>query len=84
MGSWNYRVMRHSYQVQDGTKEYWFVLHQVSYDERGEIRYWTTPEDRGDYPYGDTEAELQNDVREMVKAFDLPVLDYTTGKEIDG
>jgi hypothetical protein len=88
MGHWNYRVMRHSYQGQDQKEEHYFVLHQAYYTDDGEVEYWSAPSDaaelRGDYPFGETEVELQNDVRMMLKAFDLPVLDYATGKEIDG
>jgi hypothetical protein len=94
MGHWNYRVMRHSHQGQDQKEEHFFVLHQVYYTDDGEVEYWTShtgpeaiqsgEEERGDYPFGETEVELQNDVRMMLKAFDLPVLDYATGKEIDG
>jgi hypothetical protein len=81
MGQWNYRVMRHTHREE----EHFFVLHQVYYCENGEVDCWTIHEiERGDYPFGETETELQNDIGMMLQAFDLPVLDFGTGKEIDG
>ena len=76
MTTWNYRVMTRA--LPDGVHTY--AIHEVYYDDLGLVETWT---EAPDGPMGDTLAELRSDHRMMAEAFELPVLDYETGKEVE-
>jgi hypothetical protein len=76
---WNYRVVRKSYNTNDGETHQMFGIHEVYYDDFGEVKYITTkPLDA----YGDTPEELQEDLKEMLKAFDKPILEFNKDKSV--
>ncbi len=65
---WNYRVMRHI--ERDGST--WLALHEVRYDAAGQPTTWTEDEAS---PGGETLDDVRADLRHMLAALDLPVLD---------
>jgi len=79
MTTWNYRVLRRV--GGSGTTHYFtYAVHEVYYDDLGIVETWT---EAPDGPLGDTLADLRADHRMMAEAFELPVLDYETGKEVE-
>ncbi len=60
--SWNYRVMRHEkinsdieVELLESPSFVWFEVHEVYYDEKGEVKSWSVD---GMAPYGETVDEL--------------------------
>ena len=80
MTTWNYRVLRRI-GGEGMTHYYMFAVHEVYYDDLGFVDGWT---EMPDAPFGDTLDELRADYRMMAEALELPVLDYETGKEVEG
>lgn len=68
--SWNYRVIKH--EKLDGS---WFSIHEVYYDDDGNP--WACTEDPAS-PFGETEEELRAGAAMMMKAFEKPVLNYSS------
>lgn len=68
---WNHRVMVH----EDGL----YGIHEVYYESEGTAVGWTYG---AISPGGETLEELQAEYEQMASAFDKPVLDSKTGKEI--
>lgn len=67
--SWNYRVIKRTHD----TGETWYQMHEVYYNDAGEITGMTiSPID----PAGVTMEELRESLDWMYKALDKPVLDY--------
>ena len=54
-------------------EEYWYGIHEVYYDEVGEVDGWTADEIQ---PFGETPEELKQCFELMSLAFDKEVLDY--------
>ena len=84
MNTWNYRVMKHKINldglsdkmkelVTNHEEEYWYGIHEVYYNEAGEVDGWTENEIQ---PFGETPEELKQCFELMSLAFDKLVLDY--------
>ena len=79
---WNYRVMRRYYPDQDGS--YHDAIHEVHYDEIGEVVTWTVnPVTVVSEVEEDGNSKLNEMLLDMFKAWEKPTLDYETGKEIN-
>ena len=76
MRFWTHRVMRRKIKG-----EYFYGIHEVHFDTPEKIEGWTEEEMA---PCGDSLNELKDAVKFFRKALDEPVLDYETGKAIDG
>jgi hypothetical protein len=64
--TWEYRIIKHD--TDEGT---YFAVHEVFYDESGEIKGWTeNPVSFG----GDSEKELHRTLQTMIKDCKKPVL----------
>ena len=74
--TWNYRVIRHK--EPDG--EYYYQVHEVYYDNQGEINGWST---NASIVYGDSYQDLRHDMLMHRKAFDKPVLEEFEGKLLE-
>ena len=57
--------------------EIFYMIHEVFYD--GKKTGWT---ECGMRPCGETIKDLKQDLKWMLKAFEAPILDSKTGKEI--
>jgi hypothetical protein len=66
---WNYRVMRH---IEPDGRE-WLAIHEVRYDAAGEPKGWTEEEAS---PGGETLDDVRADLKHMLAALELPVLDF--------
>ncbi len=67
--AWNYRIVIKT--TEDG--DHYYGIHEVYYNEAGLADNCTeTPCD----PFGETRAELQDNVNQMAEAFTMPVLHY--------
>lgn len=83
MGYWNHRVMRRTY-ISGGEEEVIDSIHEVYYDDDGNVRNWTQ-DDRGPtfYPNEDDgETSILDDIKRFERATTMPILDFETGKEI--
>lgn len=70
--SWNYRIIK-TRLPENEIEEYSFGIHEVYYNDSGEIQSCTVnPVD----PYGTSEEELRECLRMMTEALDKPVLDF--------
>lgn len=79
---WNYRVVKKIVEVKTevGPKEYVeFAIHEAYYNPDGSLHSLT--EDQIE-PYGETLEELKDSYALMGHAFEKPVLDFDTGKEL--
>ncbi len=75
---WNHRVIRH--EQDDGGMEYrFYAIHEVYYD-KGEITGWTR---KATHPFGETIAELMDDIRRFNRASRLPILAEKDGKLVE-
>lgn len=68
MSTWNYRVIRREHKTGDAT----FQIHEVYYDESGNIDGWTK---EAVEPSGETIGELREDIRYFHSAFRKEVLE---------
>lgn len=68
MGCWNHRVIKKKYK---GTKQYYYEIHEVYYDEDGKIYGWT---ENACEVYGESLQDLKNGYKQMESAFKLPIL----------
>lgn len=66
MASWNYRIIK---TIRD--KEPFYRIHEVYYDDNGEIEGWT---EEPVLPYGETVEELREDIHYFLQAFQQPIL----------
>ena len=78
MTHWNYRIMRRKGYYGDGEVHY--GIYEVYYADDGSVDGWT---DRPMEPNGQTLDEIEGDMIYMKMAFDHPVLDYETGKDVN-
>jgi len=78
MSHWNHRII-HKHHEQ--TDEHTYHVHEVYYDDSGNIDKWTISPVT---PMGETPYELREDIRYFIKAFQKPVLIETkqNGKDI--
>ncbi len=78
MSFWNHRVI-HRYNEEHDSHTY--HIHEVYYDDDGSIEGWT---EKAMEPFGETPAELREDIRHFIKAFQKPILTEKVkdGKEI--
>ena len=76
MTTWNYRLMR-----RDHSGDETLAVHEVFYDDDGKVEGWT---EAPCHPMGATPVGLLDDFQQMLEAFDAPILDYETGKVVDG
>lgn len=80
---WNHRVMRRTY-VGDFETIVVDEIYEVYYDDDGNVDGWTTD------PVGpsfyvnedDGQGSIRDDIARFMRATELPILDYETGKEI--
>lgn len=82
--SWNYRVMRHF----DNAGNETYGIHEVYYTPEGKPNMYSV---EAVAPYGETLAELQEEVRRFAEALEKPVLkpgdfpvDLTPENDVDG
>lgn len=68
---WNHRVV-HKYHEKSDSHTY--QIHEVYYDDNGEIEGWT---ESAMEPFGETPSELREDIRYFIKAFQKPILKST-------
>ena len=69
MRDWNYRIVVKT--TEDG--DHYYGIHKVYYNAAGLAHNCTeTPCD----PFGETRAELQDNVNQMAEAFTMPILHY--------
>lgn len=77
--AWNYRIMRHS-GAAAANDEPFYAVHEVHYDQDNRVNGWT------EEPVGcsgETVAELSRDIAWYLTALIKPVLDASTGKEVE-
>ena len=77
MKYWNYRVMKRQYANDCCT----YGIYEVYYDNKDKPEGWTQDSVP---PVGDSLKELKDDFKFYKQALDKPILDYKTGKEIEG
>jgi hypothetical protein len=68
MSFWNHRVI-HRYDEKHDVHTY--RIHEVYYDDDGSIEGWT---EKAMAPVGETPAQLREDIRHLMKAFQKPIL----------
>jgi hypothetical protein len=66
--SWNHRVVRHT----EG-KEKWYAIHEVYYNEKGQIHAMTS---EPVLPAGSSMLELRKDFELMMSALEQPPIKY--------
>lgn len=77
--SWNYRVVEYYSNENPGNfdipeeEKYFYHIHEVYYDEEGNIQAWS---ENPDHPFGLTDNELKEDLNKMLEAFNKPVLKF--------
>ncbi len=69
MSHWNYRVVK---KRNKESNDVVYRIHEVYYSEAGAIEGWTKDPVQ---PLGETEFELREDIRYLLEAFRLPVLE---------
>lgn len=75
MSYWNYRVIRKRYPDSDAIS---YQIHEVYYADNGSIEHWTEDPVQ---PFGESAAELREEIRFFLHAFRRPILEWT---EVDG
>lgn len=75
MSYWNYRVIRRRYPDSDAIS---YQIHEVYYADNGSIEHWTEDPVQ---PFGESAAELREEIRFFLQAFRRPILGWT---EVDG
>lgn len=74
---WNNRVMKRTYTHLEGTPdeftEDYFAIHEVYYDDEGEVTTYTTEPTS---PRGENIEELRQSLEWMMEATKKPVLNY--------
>ena len=72
---WNYRVMRHAERLPP-----YYALHEVYYAADGRAVTWSeSPME----VFGESVADVAEDLRLMLLALKRPVLDFETGLEVE-
>jgi len=69
VSAWNYRVVRKRHEVEETVT---FQIHEVYYNESGEIEAWS---EHPVQPLGESVGELREDIRYFVSAFRKDVLE---------
>ena len=67
--SWNYRLFKKKFH---GHEETYLEIHEVYYDEKGEIEGWT---ENAVKPIGMDVEEVKNNLDKMLQACEKPVLE---------
>jgi len=75
--SWNYRVMKHV-GAPDGTND-WFAIHEVYYDNNGNVASWTVDEIA---PISDHEGGLLEIIDLMRGCLNKPTLELNEAGEL--
>lgn len=78
MMSWNYRVVKTITKIPLGDTDISYGIHEVYYDSNGTIINISEIA----YPISDDLEGLKWNLKEMMEAFDKPVIDYNTGEEL--
>ena len=76
--SWNYRVVKTVTKIPLGDMDISYGIHEVYYDSNGTIINISEIA----YPISDDLEGLKWNLKEMMEAFDKPVIDYNTGEEL--
>ena len=71
MSSWNYRVVKSIYYI-DEICEDEYSIHEVYYDDNGNISTWNHNIAK---PFGVSEKTLKADLEAMLEAFNKPILE---------
>jgi len=69
MSYWNTRVVRKHDETSDITT---FEIHEVHYDDNHQITAWT---ESAVGPFGETVAELEEDIKHFIEAIRKPILE---------
>ena len=80
MAGWNYRIMRHENNTA-ANDEIFYAVHEIHYDENDAVKGWT--EEPTGSPCGETLDEMIRDLAWIMTALAKPILDASTGKEIE-
>lgn len=75
---WNYRVVRRAY-TSPGGNGVVYGIYEAYYDDDGQINGLT---ENPQHVFGESLEELKRDHELMTQAFNLPVVDYETLKDI--
>ena len=70
MGTWNYRVYKHTSE----TDHMYYAIHEVYYTDDGIMNGRT---ENAVWPAGQNVEELRSDIMRMLKALDQPVMETT-------
>ena len=72
MMTWNHRVVKYETRNLFGDPDVGYAIHEVFYNNDGEIRGMTADAVR---PWGDTKEELREELLRMLAALDRPDVD---------
>ena len=78
--SWNYRIMRRNGIDLCGVEYEWFELHEVYYDSDGKVDGYTID---AIAPGGDDINELKENLFQMMKAFNKPILEFEDTNQLN-
>jgi len=70
--SWNYRLCKQTVTTPSGELETVFAIHEVYYEEDGQITAWT---ERPAYPMGETRDEFLGDMYHYRQAVEKGIVD---------
>lgn len=82
MGHWNYRVMRKHYVHDSSVVEQLDEIHEVYYDDDGNITGWTDDAVSPLHTVGD-EGSILDVIKMMERATTMPTLAFASGRELD-
>ena len=71
--TWNHRVIRHKTEEKEHSEEYWYGIHEVYYDDKGE------PDSCTKDPIslvGEDLKHLMIDIERIKECLEKPVIDY--------
>lgn len=69
MATWNYRLMKH----ENDKGEVFYGVHEVYYDENGDIEGWS---EESVSPVKESVDELKEELERMMMSFEKEMLDY--------
>ena len=73
MSHWNYRVIRSVYECEDGETEECFAVHEVHYDDKGNIKAYSE----------EPTSFVGETLPELIKGLSTAMLDIRTRKVLD-
>ena len=79
-GHWNHRVVRREWPKAAASERVSYAIHEAHYKYRQRKPYAITITEVA--PHGETVEELRESLQMMLKACELPVLDFKTREEI--